>query len=116
MRFSTSALLGIYFALFGGRVGAADNRLLYTIPAKETIETFRSCFVDTCAKGTWKPAHHKGLTYRGFIFQPGDYSGKHNDTEARLVCSWYNTSAPEPQPPSITFTREVAEYLGATKT
>ncbi|KAJ7698643.1 hypothetical protein B0H17DRAFT_1050292 [Mycena rosella] len=106
-------LLGI--AMVG--VQAVDNRLLYTIPAKDSIDAFRAAFESTCANGTWTRAHHalRGLSFRGFIFQPGDYAGKHADTEARLVCSWYNASAPDPAP-SVTFTTEVAAYLGATKT
>ncbi|KAJ6532710.1 hypothetical protein DFH09DRAFT_1325986 [Mycena vulgaris] len=108
------AAVMLLLGIAGLGVQAIDNRLLYTIPEKETIDTFRTCFEQTCTDGTWKPAHHQGLTFRGFIFQPGDYSGKHADTEARIVCSWYNASALNP--PSITFTKEVAEYLGATKT
>ncbi|KAJ7098305.1 hypothetical protein C8R44DRAFT_748154 [Mycena epipterygia] len=95
-------------------VQAIDNRLLYTSPRNETIDSFRTCFENTCSAGTWKPANHAGLTFRGFIFEPGDFSGQLTDTEARLACSWYNVSAPNL--PFITFTQDVAKYLGATKT
>ncbi|KAJ6616457.1 hypothetical protein B0H10DRAFT_2219470 [Mycena sp. CBHHK59/15] len=93
-------------------VYAVDNRLLYTIPAGDTIDAFRSQFEKTCS--TWRPAKRAGLKFRGVLFEPGDYSGKHTDMEARIVCSWYNTSTPNA--PSVTYTRAVAEHLGATKT
>ncbi|KAJ7033157.1 hypothetical protein C8F04DRAFT_1105308 [Mycena alexandri] len=110
----TLALAGI--AVLAITVQAIDSRLLYTIPKGESMQQFTDCFEQTCTKGTWKPPPPKGLTFRGFLVEPGDYSGKNADTEAKIVCSWYNASAPGPNQPSITFTKEVAEYLGATKT
>ncbi|KAJ7723371.1 hypothetical protein B0H16DRAFT_1737221 [Mycena metata] len=104
------------FAITGTLVQAMDSRLLYTIPKGESMKGFTDCFEQTCTKGTWKPPPPRGLTFRGFLVEPGDYSGKNADTEAKIVCSWYNASAPGPSQPSITFTAQVAEYLGATKT
>ncbi|KAJ7253699.1 hypothetical protein B0H12DRAFT_1116242 [Mycena haematopus] len=89
-----------------------DNRLLYTVPKRENTENFCSSFERTCAAGSWKPSPPQDLSYRGFICEPGDYSGKHTATEARIVCSWAsNLTAP-----SVLFTTNVAKYLGATKT
>ncbi|KAJ6469489.1 hypothetical protein C8R45DRAFT_1017249 [Mycena sanguinolenta] len=93
-------------------VRAPDNRLLYTIPKKDTTEIFCASFERACAAGHWKPPPPRDLSYRGFICEPGDFSGKHTDTEARVVCSWASNSTS----PSVLFTTEVAECLGATQT
>ncbi|KAJ7885181.1 hypothetical protein B0H14DRAFT_1367700 [Mycena olivaceomarginata] len=94
-------------------VVAPDNRLLYYIPKNETTAAFCACVQETCAAGSWKPHPPPELAYRGFICEPGDYSGKHADTEARIVCSWYNPSTPNST--SVLYTEEVAEELGAIK-
>ncbi|KAJ7255279.1 hypothetical protein C8J57DRAFT_1721840 [Mycena rebaudengoi] len=114
MRFTRTTRLAVLPLLLYGTIGgqATDYRLLYTIPAKDTMATFRVRFDETCP--TWKPALENGYTFRGTLIEPGDYSGKHTDTEARLVCSWYNASTVNK--PTIIFTREVAECLGAVKT
>ncbi|KAJ6616459.1 hypothetical protein B0H10DRAFT_1949107 [Mycena sp. CBHHK59/15] len=107
--------LGTLLTLLGSSIGlvhAIDNRLLFTIPAGETMDTFEVDFDNTCS--TWGPAADEGLTFISTLFEPGDFSGKNKDTEARLVCSWYNAS--DPVYKDITFTVAVAEYLGATKT
>ncbi|KAJ6572045.1 hypothetical protein B0H19DRAFT_1132337 [Mycena capillaripes] len=111
---SNAALRALYLLAIIVGVRAPDNRLLYTIPKNESIDTFRTCFEQTCTKGTWKPPPPKDLTFRGYIFEPGDFSGKNTDTEARIVCSWHNAS--EPNSTSVLFTTQVAKYLGATKT
>ncbi|KAJ7731118.1 hypothetical protein DFH07DRAFT_945214 [Mycena maculata] len=94
-------------------VQATDDRLLYTIPENEIIDKFRTCFEKTCS--AWKPAQKEGLTFRGYIFEPGNYEGMKMDTEARIVCSWYNATGANPNTPSVTFTQQVAAYLGATR-
>ncbi|KAJ7089263.1 hypothetical protein B0H15DRAFT_840179 [Mycena belliarum] len=95
-------------------VQAVDNRLLYTVPEEDSMNVFRNLFEQACINGTWKPPPPLGLEFQGFIFQPGDYKGHHADSECRIVCSWHNASDPNER--SITFTTEVAEYLGARKT
>ncbi|KAJ7669310.1 hypothetical protein DFH06DRAFT_1180562 [Mycena polygramma] len=106
------AILPLLALIVGVR--APDNRLLYTVPKHETINTFRTRFEQACQSGTWRPPPPKDLQFRGYIFEPGDYSGKNANTEARIVCSWYSPSAPNAS--STLFTTEVAEFLGATKT
>ncbi|KAJ7484439.1 hypothetical protein FB451DRAFT_1232529 [Mycena latifolia] len=112
---AASAVIAAVVFLGTAPVEAVDNRLLYTIPKKDIMDVFRNLFEQTCTNGTWKPPPPKGLSFEGFIFQPGDYSGKNAATECRIVCSWHNASAPNPLQ-AITFTTQVAEYLGATKT
>ncbi|KAJ7154744.1 hypothetical protein C8R46DRAFT_1227562 [Mycena filopes] len=112
----TRTVLALALTLGWGGVQAIDNRLLYTIPKGETMTQFTKCFEKTCTNGAWKPPPPKGLTFRGFIVEPGDYSGKNADKEAKIVCSWYNASSTANPNPSITFTTEVADYLDAKKT
>ncbi|KAJ7698647.1 hypothetical protein B0H17DRAFT_1196747 [Mycena rosella] len=88
-----------------GLVRARDDRLLYTIPAGDSIDTFTSDFDDACA--TWAPAVNAGLTFVESLVEPGDFSGKNPDTEARIVCSFTNGTI-------TTFTTDVAASLGAT--
>ncbi|KAJ7512868.1 hypothetical protein B0H11DRAFT_1898133 [Mycena galericulata] len=89
-----------------GLVRAADDRLLYTIPAGDTIDTFTSDFDTTCS--TWPPAIAAGLTFVESLVEPGDFSGKNADTEARIVCAWTDGTT------ITTFTTDVAASLGAT--
>ncbi|KAJ7484435.1 hypothetical protein FB451DRAFT_84850 [Mycena latifolia] len=89
-----------------GLVHAVDDRLLYTIPAGDTIDTFTSDFDDACT--TWAPAVYAGLTFVDFLVEPGDFSGKNADTEARIVCAWTDGTT------ITTFTTDVAASLGAT--
>ncbi|KAJ7885178.1 hypothetical protein B0H14DRAFT_1367669 [Mycena olivaceomarginata] len=87
-----------------GLVQAVDDRLLFTIPAGDSIDTFTADFTDACTN--WAPAVDAGLTFVEALVEPGDFSGKHADT--RLVCSFTDgTTFP-------TFTTDVATSLGAT--
>ncbi|KAJ7098308.1 hypothetical protein C8R44DRAFT_811311 [Mycena epipterygia] len=89
-----------------GLVHAADDRLLYTIPAADSIDTFTSDFTAACS--SWQPAVAAGLTFVDSLVEPGDFQGKHADTEARIVCAWTNGTT------ITTFTTDVAASLGAT--
>ncbi|KAJ6572042.1 hypothetical protein B0H19DRAFT_1065039 [Mycena capillaripes] len=86
-------------------VRARDDRLLFTIPAGDTIDAFTTDFEDACAN--WAPAIDAGLTFVDFLVEAGDFSGNNADTEARIVCAWTNGTI-------TTFTTDVAESLGAT--
>ncbi|KAF8217761.1 hypothetical protein K438DRAFT_1795603 [Mycena galopus ATCC 62051] len=108
----TVALIPLLVLIVGVR--APDNRLLYTMPKKVTAVAFCAAFSRACETGSWMPPPPKNLAYRGFICEPGDFSGKHTDTEARVVCSWYNPS--KANSTSVLFTTEVAKKLGATQT
>ncbi|KAJ7931208.1 hypothetical protein B0H13DRAFT_1959440 [Mycena leptocephala] len=88
-----------------GLVRARDDRLLYTIPAGDSMDTFTADFETACS--TWPPAIAAGLTFLDFLVEPGDFSGKNADTEARIVCAWTNGTI-------TTFTEDVAASLGAT--
>ncbi|KAJ7636960.1 hypothetical protein FB45DRAFT_1025049 [Roridomyces roridus] len=94
-------------------VQAFDDRLLYSKPKGESMTAFRKShsFVKSCE--TWKPARKEGLTFRGYTFVPGDYTGKHKNSEALIACSWYDPSDSNPNPPPITFTEQIAKQLGA---
>ncbi|KAJ7785255.1 hypothetical protein DFH07DRAFT_948328 [Mycena maculata] len=101
-----AAILPFFFAGLG-LVRAIDERLLYTIPAGDTIDTFTSDFESTCA--TWAPAIAAGLTSEASLVEPGDFSGANADTEARIYCTWTHGTTIVP------FTTEVAASLGATE-
>ncbi|KAJ7479741.1 hypothetical protein FB451DRAFT_1239727 [Mycena latifolia] len=106
MRFA--ALLPFICAGLGGLVQARDDRLLYAIPAGDTMDVFTSDFDAAC--GSWAPAIDAGLTAFEALVEPGDFSGKNADTEAKIFCSWSNG-------PGINitlFTTDVAASLGAT--
>ncbi|KAF7351935.1 Glycoside hydrolase family 81 protein [Mycena venus] len=79
----STALASALFAAVG-LVHAVDNRLLYIIPAGDTIDTFTADFTDACTN--WQPALNQGLTFVEALVEPGDFSGKNSDTEARIVC------------------------------
>ncbi|KAJ6514825.1 hypothetical protein C8R47DRAFT_493500 [Mycena vitilis] len=102
MRFSV--LASFIFASVG-LVLAADDRLLFTIPAGDTIANFTTDFDNACS--TWAPAVAAGLTFVDNLVEAGDFQGKNAATEARLVCAWTNGSIQ-------TFTTDVATSLGAT--
>ncbi|KAJ7614306.1 hypothetical protein DFH06DRAFT_1368601 [Mycena polygramma] len=102
MRFSV--LASFIFASVG-LVLAADDRLLFTIPAGETIAKFTTDFDNACS--TWAPAVAAGLTFVDNLVEAGDFQGKNTATQARLVCAWTNGSIQ-------TFTTDVATSLGAT--
>ncbi|KAJ7033154.1 hypothetical protein C8F04DRAFT_1105302 [Mycena alexandri] len=89
-----------------GLVAAADDRLLFTIPYGDSIDTFTSDFQTACS--TWQPAIDAGLTLVNDLVEAGDFSGKNADTEARLVCAWSDGTT------ITTFTTDVATSLGAT--
>ncbi|KAJ7634963.1 hypothetical protein FB45DRAFT_1002412 [Roridomyces roridus] len=105
MQFTT--LLSIALASFG-LVRAADNRLLFTIPAGTTVDAFTSSFEAAC--DSWAPAVAAGLTLQTDLVEAGDFSGQNADTEVRLVCSWTDGTT------ATLFTTDVAESLGATAT
>ncbi|KAJ6557571.1 hypothetical protein B0H19DRAFT_1148121 [Mycena capillaripes] len=90
-----------------GLVRAIDNRLLYAIPAGDSIDTFTSDFDAACA--SWAPAAAAGLTFAEALVEPGDFSGKNADTEAKIFCTWTDGTT------STTFTKDVAASLGATE-
>ncbi|KAJ7032152.1 hypothetical protein C8F04DRAFT_1396759 [Mycena alexandri] len=92
-----------------GLVRAFDDRLLFTIPAQETIDTFTADFEAACP--TWPPAIAAGLTFLDTLVEPGDFSGKNANTEAKLVCAWSDSTRVP-----VTFTTDVAISLGATPT
>ncbi|KAF8205908.1 hypothetical protein K438DRAFT_1931747 [Mycena galopus ATCC 62051] len=105
MRFTT-AFASVLFAAVG-LVQAVDDRLLYEIPAGDTIATFNADWTSTCS--TWPPAVAQGLTFSEAFFQPGDFQGKNAATEALIFCAWTDgTTFP-------TFTTDVAASLGATE-
>ncbi|KAF7348530.1 Glycoside hydrolase family 81 protein [Mycena venus] len=95
-------------ALFAavGLVHAADDRLLFTIPAGDSMDKFTADFTDACTN--WQPALDQGLTFVEALVEPGDFSGKNADTEAKIVCSFTDGTTIE------TFTNDVAASLGAT--
>ncbi|KAJ7171467.1 hypothetical protein C8R46DRAFT_1217028 [Mycena filopes] len=99
-------LVPVLCAAFGV-VHAADDRLLFTIPAGDTIEQFSADFQSTCA--AWPPAVAAGLTFLDSLVEPGDFQGKNADTEAKIVCAWTDSTGA-----ITTFTTEVATSLGAT--
>ncbi|KAJ6572048.1 hypothetical protein B0H19DRAFT_1372950 [Mycena capillaripes] len=89
-----------------GLVRATDDRLLYAIPAGDTIDTFTVAFQTTCKN--WPPAVDAGLKFEEGLVEPGDFSGKNAATEAKILCYFTDgTTFPE-------FTTEVASSLGAT--
>ncbi|KAJ6557563.1 hypothetical protein B0H19DRAFT_1376274 [Mycena capillaripes] len=90
-----------------GLVRAADDRLLYAIPAGDTIETFTSDFTAVCR--SWQPAVAAGLTFVEALVEPGDFSGKNADTEAKIFCAWTDGTT------TTLFTEDVAASLGATE-
>ncbi|KAJ7154741.1 hypothetical protein C8R46DRAFT_442991 [Mycena filopes] len=98
MRFTIFASSLLFAAV--GLVSAADDRLLFTIPAGDSIDTFTTDFESACS--TWQPAIDDGLTFLDYLVEAGDFQGKNADTEARLVCAWTNGSA------ITTFTTDVA--------
>ncbi|KAJ7894244.1 hypothetical protein B0H14DRAFT_3125649 [Mycena olivaceomarginata] len=100
------ALSAAFLLAAVGLVHAVDDRLLYTIPAGDTMQTFTSDFTDACS--TWPPAVNAGMTFVEALVEPGDFSGKNADTEAKIICGWTDgTTFP-------TFTEDVAASLGAT--
>ncbi|KAJ7182946.1 hypothetical protein C8R43DRAFT_1101177 [Mycena crocata] len=101
------AVLAPFLCAAFGLVRAVDDRLLYQIPAGETIDTFTSDFETTCT--SWAPAIDAGLTFSNFLVQPGDFQGKNADTEAKIVCAWTDGTT------ITTFTEDVAAELGATQ-
>ncbi|KAJ6616450.1 hypothetical protein B0H10DRAFT_2391792 [Mycena sp. CBHHK59/15] len=66
-----------------GLVRAVDDRLLYTIPAGDTMDEFTAA---TC--GSWQPAIDEGLTFVESLVEPGDFSG-HN-----AAIGWPSTAKP----------------------
>ncbi|KAK7059690.1 glycoside hydrolase family 81 protein [Favolaschia claudopus] len=105
MRFTTLAV-SVIFAAVG--VIARDDRLLYNIPAGDSMDQFTADFQSLCS--TWHPAiHGDSLTFVQALVQPGDYQGNNADTEAKIVCSWQ-----DPDGNIVTFTEDVAASLGAT--
>ncbi|KAK7046887.1 glycoside hydrolase family 81 protein [Favolaschia claudopus] len=106
MRFATLAASVIFAAV--GVVRAADDRLLYTIPAGDSMDQFTADFQALCS--TWHPAiHGNSLTFLQALVEPGDFQGNNADTEAKIVCSWI-----DPDGKVSTFTKDVAASLGAT--
>ncbi|KAJ7935903.1 hypothetical protein B0H13DRAFT_1854015 [Mycena leptocephala] len=89
-----------------GLVHAIDRRLLYAIPAGDTMDSFTSDFDEACA--TWPPAIDAGLTFAEAFLQPGDFGGNHSDTEAKIFCLWTDGTT------FTEFTTAVADSLGAT--
>ncbi|KAJ7089260.1 hypothetical protein B0H15DRAFT_281144 [Mycena belliarum] len=88
-------------------IPAVDDRLLYKIPAKESMDAFGAAFTSRCS--TWEPAlHGASLTFLQALVEPGDFSGNNADTEVKLVCAWSNDAGIQ------TFTADVAASLGAT--
>ncbi|KAJ7917341.1 hypothetical protein B0H13DRAFT_2322440 [Mycena leptocephala] len=68
-------------------VSASDDRLLYTIPHPGAMDSFASDFGTTCA--TWEPAiHGASLIFSEALVEPGDFSGKNNQTQALLVADF----------------------------
>ncbi|KAJ7212553.1 hypothetical protein GGX14DRAFT_446686 [Mycena pura] len=104
MRFSVALPL-LCAAVGPSFVRAVDDRLLYTIPTGDDMVGFTVDFGNACAK--WQPALNAGLTFGDFLVEPGDFSGKNPDTEAKIVCGWSG---------GMTFTVDVAASLGATPT
>ncbi|KAJ7698639.1 hypothetical protein B0H17DRAFT_324842 [Mycena rosella] len=89
-----------------GLVRASDDRLLYAIPAGETMAAFTTEFQTACQ--TWPSAVAAGLTFGEALVEPGNFSGANETTEAKLLCYWTDgTTFPE-------FTADVAASLGAT--
>ncbi|KAJ7723374.1 hypothetical protein B0H16DRAFT_1895815 [Mycena metata] len=105
MRFTLFTTSLLFAAV--GLVSAADDRLLFTIPSGESIDAFTADFQTACS--TWGPAVAAGLTFVSDLVEPGDFSGKNADTEARLVCAWEDSTGK-----ITTFTTDVATSLGAT--
>ncbi|KAJ7225130.1 hypothetical protein B0H12DRAFT_1149520 [Mycena haematopus] len=106
MRSTIAFAASVVFAAIG-LVRATDDRLLYEIPAGDTIAEFTVDWTTTCS--TWPPAIAEGLTFSEAYINAGDYQGKNKDTEALIFCAWTDgTTYP-------TFTTEVAASLGATQ-
>ncbi|KAJ7789601.1 hypothetical protein B0H14DRAFT_3484024 [Mycena olivaceomarginata] len=102
----TAIFASVVFAAVG-LIQAADNRLLFTIPAGDSVDTFTADFTDACT--AWAPAVDAGFTFVEALVEPGDFSAKNADTEARLICSFTDgTTFP-------TFTTDVATSMGATR-
>ncbi|KAJ7098301.1 hypothetical protein C8R44DRAFT_988831 [Mycena epipterygia] len=103
MRFAT-VLPFVFSGL--GLVRAIDDRLLYTIPSRDTIAIFTTAFQSTCE--SWPAA--AGLKFEEALVEPGDFSGANDTTEAKLLCYFADAATgtfPE-------FTADVAASLGAT--
>ncbi|ESK93862.1 hypothetical protein Moror_13045 [Moniliophthora roreri MCA 2997] len=98
----------ISLAAIFGVAQAVDNRLLFEVPAGETVEEFSPKFQDSCS--TWGPAIDQGLTLQTIYVNPGDFRGQNADTQVKLICSYHNDETGA----TITFTKDVAEDLGAT--
>ncbi|KAJ8076204.1 hypothetical protein PM082_000622 [Marasmius tenuissimus] len=99
----TSILLTV--SSLTGLALAVDNRLLFQVPAGDTTATFEPKFVETCQN--WPEA--SSLTLQTVYYQPGNWQGKNTETQVRLICSYHDDV-----PTTITFTKQVAESLGAT--
>ncbi|KAK1219943.1 hypothetical protein PQX77_017308 [Marasmius sp. AFHP31] len=102
----TSTLITLTIASLTTLALAVDNRLLFQVPAGDTTETFQPKFVETCQN--WPEA--SGLTLQTVTYQVGDWQGKNNETQVKLICSYHDNV-----PTTITFTKQVAESLGATE-
>ncbi|KAF8172946.1 hypothetical protein K438DRAFT_1850891 [Mycena galopus ATCC 62051] len=111
MRF-TFAIASVLFAA-AGLVRAEDYRLLYQIPAGDTIDTFTTDFTNTCS--TWKSGVAAGLDFIEAYIQPGDYTGANADTEALIFCTWANANPVVVGTTVTTYTECAAGYLGATQ-
>ncbi|KAJ7793007.1 hypothetical protein B0H13DRAFT_2172166 [Mycena leptocephala] len=96
LKFSSTMRPSVLISLLSAAVGfvhAIDNRLLFTIPAGDDMVEFAVAFGNACA--LWQPAIAAGLTFGGFLVEPGDFRG--NNPE--IVCGWSN---------GMTFTKDVA--------
>ncbi|KAJ6481974.1 hypothetical protein C8R45DRAFT_1132662 [Mycena sanguinolenta] len=122
MRYHTAFVAILSAAV--GLVRAVDDRLLYQIPAGDTMATFTAEYahIFNARHVHQSPsiqleehllhlaaAIAQGLTSPEAFINPGDFQGKNADTEALIFCAWTNgTTFP-------TFTTEVAASLGATE-
>ncbi|KAF5346927.1 hypothetical protein D9758_010158 [Tetrapyrgos nigripes] len=100
-----SSVVAFIIASFVGLSAAVDNRLLYQIPKGTNIDLFKTQFTSLCQK--W-PTCDNSLTFSNIIYQPGDFQGKNNQTEVKIACSYMDTDGT-----IVTFTKEIAEGLGA---
>ncbi|AAW41072.1 hypothetical protein CNBA5500 [Cryptococcus deneoformans B-3501A] len=68
---------------------ATDYRLLVNKPSCQTIDQFRFNFETLCPVfETSNTTEYKG----GLYFYPGDYQGQNADTQARVFCTYVNST------------------------
>ncbi|ODN73685.1 hypothetical protein L202_07231 [Cryptococcus amylolentus CBS 6039] len=102
-----SATVLATLALIVSPVLAADYRVLVNKPDCQTVDQFKFNYETLC------PVFDVGSpnTYKGVLFEAGDFSGANNATQARVYCTWTNATDGS----TYTLSDDVAISLGGSK-